>query len=147
MMAFCKQCGSELENGVKFCPKCGAAVESGVATNPAPPIASESRQQPEVKAKSADAGHGLAIGSLVCGMIGIVLWFFGYTCLISVVLGIVGLVLAGNAKKEGNTEGIRTAGFIVSLIALIIGIIITIYLCLVVALVGTAVNGVFSMLQ
>ena len=146
-MAFCKQCGSELENGVKFCPKCGAAVESGVATNPAPPIASESQQQPEVKAKSADAGHGLAIGSLVCGIIGIVLWFFGYTCLISVVLGIVGLVLAGNAKKEGNTEGIRTAGFIVSLIALIIGIIITIYLCLVVALVGTAVNGVFSMLQ
>ena len=81
MMAFCKQCGSELENGVKFCPKCGAAVESGVATNPAPPIASESRQQPEVKMKSADAGHGLAIGSLVCGTIGIVLWFFGYTCL------------------------------------------------------------------
>ena len=147
MMAFCKQCGSELENGAKFCPKCGAAVEGDAVAKPASPTSSESRQQPEVKAKSADAGHGLAIGSLVCGIIGIVLWFFGYTCLISVVLGIVGLVLAGNAKKEGNTEGIRTAGFIVSLIALIIGIIITIYLCLVVALVGTAVNGVFSMLQ
>ena len=146
-MAFCKQCGSELENGVKFCPKCGAAVESGVTVNTTPPIVSESRQQPEVKAKSADTGHGLAIGSLVCGIIGIALWFFGYTCLISVVLGIVGLVLAGNAKKEGNTEGIRTAGFIVSLIALIIGIIITLYLCLVVALVGTAVNGIFSILQ
>ena len=127
-MAFCKQCGSELENGVKFCPKCGAAVESSVEVNTTPPTVSEFRQQ-------------------VSGSIGIVLWFFGYTCLISVVLGIVGLVLAGNAKKEGNTEGIRTAGFIVSLIALIIGIIITIYLCLVVALVGTAVNGVFSMLQ
>ena len=147
MMAFCKQCGSELENGAKFCPKCGAAVEGDAVAKPASPTSSESRQQPEVKVKSADAGHGLAIGSLVCGIIGIVLWFFGYTCLISVVLGIVGLVLAGNAKKEGNTEGIRTAGFIVSLIALIIGIIITIYLCLVVALVGTAVNGVFSMLQ
>ena len=146
-MAFCKQCGSELENGAKFCPKCGAAVEGDAVAKPASPTSSESRQQPEVKVKSADAGHGLAIGSLVCGIIGIVLWFFGYTCLISVVLGIVGLVLAGNAKKEGNTEGIRTAGFIVSLIALIIGIIITIYLCLVVALVGTAVNGVFSMLQ
>ena len=146
-MAFCKQCGSELENGAKFCPKCGAAVEGDAVAKPASPTSSESRQQPEVKVKSADAGHGLANGSLVCGIIGIVLWFFGYTCLISVVLGIVGLVLAGNAKKEGNTEGIRTAGFIVSLIALIIGIIITIYLCLVVALVGTAVNGVFSMLQ
>ena len=147
MMAFCKQCGSELENGVKFCPKCGAAVESSVEVNATALTVSESRQQAAVKVKSADAGHGLAIGSLVCGIIGVVLWFFGYTCLISVVLGIVGLVLAGNAKKEGNTEGLRTAGFIVSLIALIIGIIITIYLCLVVALVGTAVNGVFSMLQ
>lgn len=147
MMAFCKQCGSELENGVKFCPKCGAAVDGNVEVKSASPTPFESRQQTAVKVKSADAGHGLAIGSLVCGIIGIVLWFFGYTCLISIVLGIVGLVLAGNAKKEGNTEGIRTAGFIVSLIALIIGIIITLYLCLVVALVGTAVNGVFSMLQ
>lgn len=147
MMAFCKQCGSELENGVKFCPKCGAAVDGNVEVKSASPTPSESRQQAAVKVKSADAGHELAIGSLVCGIIGIVLWFFGYTCLISVVLGIVGLVLAGNAKKEGNTEGIRTAGFIVSLIALIIGIIITIYLCLVVALVGTAVNGIFSILQ
>lgn len=146
-MAFCKQCGSELEKGVKFCPKCGVAVEGNAEVKPVSSTSSGSRQQPVVKVKSADAGHGLAIGSLVCGIIGIVLWFFGYTCLISVVLGIVGLVLAGNAKKEGNTEGIRTAGFIVSLIALIIGIIITIYLCLVVALVGTAVNGVFSMLQ
>ena len=75
------------------------------------------------------------------------MWFFGYTCIVSVVLGIVGLVLAGNAKKEGNAEGIRTAGFVISLIALIVGIIITIYLCLVVALVGTAVNGIFSILQ
>lgn len=146
-MAFCKQCGSELEKGVKFCPKCGAAVDGNVEVKSASPTPSEARQQVAVKVKSADAGHGLAIGSLVCGIIGVVLWFFGYTCLISVVLGIVGLVLAGNAKKEGNTEEIRTAGFIVSLIALIIGIIITIYLCLVVALVGTAVNGVFSMLQ
>lgn len=146
-MAFCKQCGSELENGVKYCPKCGAAVDGNVEVKSASPTPSESRQQAEAKVKSADAGHGLAIGSLVCGIIGIVLWFFGYTCLISIVLGIVGLVLAGNAKKEGNTEGIRTAGFIVSLIALIIGIIITIYLCLVVALVGTAVNGIFSILQ
>ena len=32
-MAFCKQCGSELENGVKFCPKCGAAVESGISVS------------------------------------------------------------------------------------------------------------------
>lgn len=75
MMAFCKQCGSELENGVKFCPKCGAAVAGNVEVKSASPTPSESRQQAAVKVKSADAGHGLAIGSLVCGIIGIVYGF------------------------------------------------------------------------
>lgn len=146
-MAFCKQCGNELENGAKFCPKCGAAVETSTEVQSTVSVTPEVKHPTNEKIKSEEAGHGLAIGSLVCGIIGVVMWFFGYTCIVSVVLGIVGLVLAGNAKKEGNAEGIRTAGFVISLIALIVGIIITIYLCLVVALVGTAVNGIFSILQ
>ncbi len=27
-MAFCKSCGSEINDGVKFCAKCGAKVEA-----------------------------------------------------------------------------------------------------------------------
>jgi len=27
-MAYCKNCGSKLEDGTKFCPKCGCAVNS-----------------------------------------------------------------------------------------------------------------------
>lgn len=69
------------------------------------------------------AGHGLAVASLVLGIIGIVFWFFGYSSIISIILGIIGIVLAANAKKAGNTEGIRTAGFVLSLITLIGGAI------------------------
>ena len=64
-------------------------------------------------------GKGAATASLVLGIISVVLWFFGYSALVSVILGIVGLILAGNAKKAGFNGGIRTAGFVLSLIGLI----------------------------
>ena len=59
-------------------------------------------------------GKGAATASMVLGIISVVLWFFGYSALVSVILGIVGLILAGNAKK---------AGFVLSLIGLIGGAI------------------------
>ena len=46
-------------------------------------------------------GKGAATASMVLGIISVVLWFFGYSALVSVILGIVGLILAGNAKKAG----------------------------------------------
>lgn len=58
---------------------------------------------------------------MVLGIIAVVLWFFGYTSIVSVILGIVGLVCAGNAKKAGFMGGLRTAGFVLSLIGLIGG--------------------------
>lgn len=66
-------------------------------------------------------GKGAAIASLVLGIIAVVLWFFGYSSIISVVLGVVGLICAGNAKKAGFEGGLRTAGFVLSLIGLIGG--------------------------
>ena len=66
---------------------------------------------------------GAATASMVLGIIGVVFWFFGYGALVSVVLGIIGLVLAGSAKKAGNVSGVRTAGFVLSLISLIGGAI------------------------
>lgn len=66
-------------------------------------------------------GKGAAVASLVLGIIAVVLWFFCYTSIVSVILGIVGLVCAGNAKKAGFMGGLRTAGFVLSLIGLIGG--------------------------
>ncbi|HIT57025.1 MAG TPA: hypothetical protein IAA94_03600 [Candidatus Galloscillospira stercoripullorum] len=69
-------------------------------------------------------GKGAATGSLVCGIISVVLWFFGYSALLSVILGIVGLVLASKAKKEGFVGGMQTAGFVLSIIGLIGGALV-----------------------
>ena len=69
-------------------------------------------------------GKGLATGSLVCGIIAVVCWFFGYSAIVSVISGIIGLVLAGKSKKEGFDGGIRTAGFVLSIIGLIGGALV-----------------------
>ena len=43
-------------------------------------------------------GKGAATASMVLGIIAVALWFFGYSALVSVILGIVGLILSGNAN-------------------------------------------------
>lgn len=68
-------------------------------------------------------GKGLAIGALVCGIIacvcgcGAVLMF---TPVVGVICGVVGIILAANAKKQGFSGGMQTAGFVLSLIGLIL---------------------------
>ena len=74
--------------------------------------------------KGNTPGKVAAIASLVCGIVALVLLWFGYSSLLSVILGIVGLVLAGNAKKAGFNSGIRTAGYVLSLIGLIAGCLV-----------------------
>ncbi|MCR4755302.1 MAG: hypothetical protein K5868_07185 [Lachnospiraceae bacterium] len=66
-------------------------------------------------------GKGAATASMVLGIIAVVFWFFGWGALVSVICGIIGLILASNAKKAGFDGGIRTAGFVLSLIGLIGG--------------------------
>ena len=83
-------------------------------------------------------GKGNATASLVLGIIAVACWFFGYSALVSVVLGIIGLVLAGNAKKAGFQGGTRTAGFILSLIGLIGGAIVFVACVACVGAIGSA---------
>lgn len=92
-------------------------------------------------------GKGAATASLVLGIISVVLWFFGYSALVSVILGIVGLILAGNAKKAGFNGGIRTAGFVLSLIGLIGGAIFFVACVACVGAIGAAdATGAFDAL-
>lgn len=83
-------------------------------------------------------GKGAATASMVLGIISVVLWFFGYSALVSVILGIVGLILAGNAKKAGFVGGMQTAGFVLSLIGLIGGAIFFVACVACVSAVGAA---------
>ena len=66
-------------------------------------------------------GKSNATASLVLGIIAVVFWFFGYSSILSVILGMVGLIQASKAKELGYQDAIRTAGFVLSLIGLIGG--------------------------
>lgn len=66
-------------------------------------------------------GKSNATASLVLGIVSVVLWFFGYSAIVSVILGIIGLIQASKAKELGYEDTTRTAGFVLSLIGLIGG--------------------------
>ncbi len=63
--------------------------------------------------------NGTAIACLVLGIISIVCWFFNVGSFIGVLCGIGGLICASAAKKDGDNSGMRTAGFICSLVGVI----------------------------
>lgn len=66
-------------------------------------------------------GKNNATASLVLGILAVVFWFFGYSAILSVILGIIGLVQASKARELGYEDSIRTAGFVLSLIGLVGG--------------------------
>lgn len=55
-------------------------------------------------------GKGAATASMVLGIISVVLWFFGYSALVSVILGIVGLILAAMPRKPGLSAAFKQPG-------------------------------------
>ena len=82
-----------------------------------------SNQQPSQSA-GTEPEKGKATASLVLGIISLVIWAFvgGLTfSIIMLVLAIIGLVLAVQAKKAGNTSGVRKGGFVVSIIGVVLG--------------------------
>jgi len=75
-------------------------------------------------------GKGQATASLVLGIISIVSWIFVVSSFLSVICGIIGIVCANKSKKLGYKDGVRTGGFVTSLIGLIGGALILIFVVL-----------------
>lgn len=67
----------------------------------------------------SDSARKKAIASLVLGIVAIVCWFFGWSVIVSIVCGIVGIVMANKAKAEGFIGGMRTAGLVCSIVGLV----------------------------
>ena len=83
-----------------------------------------------------EKGRNMAIACMVVGIAGLVFTLLINT-LLGVIMGIVGLVLAGKAKQLGFVGGMRTAGFVTSLISVILGgVLLVLALVAVVAAIG-----------
>ncbi|SFF77665.1 MULTISPECIES: hypothetical protein [unclassified Curtobacterium] len=72
-------------------------------------------------AAPAGTGGGLAIASLVLGIVGVVGGIF--LAIIGVIAGIIGLVLGILARRRASGRGIVLGGIILSAIAIVIGIV------------------------
>lgn len=65
-----------------------------------------------------NTSNGGAIASLVLGILSLICAFFGYSAILGLVFGIVGVALGAKARKTAQT-GMATGGFVCSLIGLI----------------------------
>ncbi len=133
MAVFCRKCGMEVPEGQLACPKCGgqnlvtpggakpvssgpitsapAPSGGGVAAPPGPTITSPrpvASQRIPKRTSSAGATSGLAIASLVLGILG-----FG---LIGLILGIVALSQINKSDGEIGGKGLAIGGIITSVV-------------------------------
>lgn len=130
-MAFCTNCGTELQNGATFCTNCGTPA-AGVQPNVV---------QPMVFVKPKIPGRGFGISSMVLGIIGLVYSFVFTTSIIESieamydndvfieaslvpilmfsVLSILSVCFAPAAISRGYKNGISLSGLILGIIGLI----------------------------
>lgn len=61
--------------------------------------------------------NGLAIASLVLGILSLLFIFFGYGALLGILFGIAGIITGIMSRKE-SSSGMATAGIVMSIIGL-----------------------------
>ena len=148
-MKRCNQCGQQLSDETAFCSNCGGSnfepiANAGDYTYQQPgqqpyyqqpyyqsgqqPNYQQPYQQPTGGAyQPASPAKGKAIASLVLGIVALLLCWWGWVGIISIVLSIIGIILGIGSRKELPAEqgrGMATAGMICSIIALVLSSIV-----------------------
>lgn len=147
-MAFCKHCGSQIEDNAAFCGVCGQA--QNVAEPQAPVYqAPVQPQQPVYVAPQAPVnpyaqpvvpGKGLGVASMVLGIVSLVLFCVWYLAIPCAIIGAaLGGVAQSKAKAAGVKNGMAVAGITCSCIALGVAI-----LFLLLGIIGLASIGAFA---
>ena len=97
-------------------------------------------QEETVATSAAPAeGKGMAVASLVLGIVCVALMCFWYLALPS---GIVGLILGIVAKKKGQ-KGMATAGVVLSIIGLAIMVVVVILAAIGVAALNNSISSYY----
>ncbi len=78
------------------------------------------------------------IVSLVCGIVGLILCWFGYSAFISLACGIVAIIMSNKSKAAIGNNGMATAGLVLGIITLAIAAIAVIIVLACASVVGCA---------
>ncbi len=105
-MKQCPQCKQACEEQTVVCPNCGYLF-SATGEDHAMPVY-----------PAAQGGDGMALASLVLGIIGIVLAIFVIGVIPAVVGLVLGIVSAVSAHREKRRAGQAVAGIILSVVAI-----------------------------
>lgn len=108
-MNYCPNCGKEIPENAKYCPSCGSGDSHGA------------RQVTEQRTS------GMAIASLIAGLIGILL--------IPIIPSIFAIIFGGVGMSQSNRPGVKghgmaVAGLVLGIIGLIEGIGAAVFLVL-----------------
>jgi len=113
-----------------------AFPEPNAAPNAAPNVQQQTYQTysnipaSQYQQMAPTPGKGKGTASLVLGILSILDPFI----IFGVPLGIIGVVLAVMSKKEGHVSGVRTAGFVCSIIGIVLNALILIWFIFAIAL-------------
>lgn len=141
---FCPKCGNQNDDNARFCAACGAVFDNAAQQpqQPQQPQYQMPQQPMYANMQPVVPGKGLAVASMVLGIIGLVLfciWYIGIPC------SIIGLILGGisssKAKAYGMKSGMAVAGIVCSCIALGLNIIGIILISAGIASLGSALNS------
>lgn len=131
----CSNCGNEFDVGI-FCPKCGFKNEqqevndNGNQENTETVFQSNTNKELYItnnvtsteNTNNSNAGKGLAIVSLIMGILSIL------TIGAFIIPEILGIVFAFVSKKGGEMRGIAKAGLICSIVSIVLLVLVVIFL-------------------
>lgn len=131
-MAYCEDCGSEINTEVKFCTNCGKPRTGPLEGGSAPVMATPVMQYPGVLAQtsliSATKVEPFSILALACGILTLVLIWGPGTGLvmgiISVALSLVGLVRIGKYPRRFTGKPMAIVGLVSGIIGIFLGFIV-----------------------
>jgi uncharacterized membrane protein HdeD (DUF308 family) len=120
---FCKVCGLNIDDNAKSCPNCGAAFMND-------PYAQSVITEPSVMVQPTSTNDGLAVASLVLGIVSasfsIICCLPYVTAILGFLCAIVGLILGIFAlKTKKRTQAI--VGLSLSAVAIVVSVVVIIF--------------------
>lgn len=132
---FCRNCGTENDTEAKFCKSCGQPLtpEQSADTNQSQTAYQNDQQNTQDTNTEQDrsmykynynSGDSDATVALIVGIISIVMCS---SSVLGIGLGILAIIMANKAKRQGSTSGNISAGQICGIIGICLSSIATLY--------------------